>query len=437
MQFSKVIFRVVLPLAIVAGGGGVAFAMINSAQTAERSEPKVEPRLVSVFDPQVEDAVALIKGTGVVEPARRITLSPEVTGRIVELSDHLVLGGRIRAGERLVKIDARDYRLDVRARQSAVERARLDLEQEKGRGRVAEREWELLGKDASKREDAGRLVLRKPQLESAQVSVESAKIDLERARVQLSRTTIDAPFNATVVDESVEAGQLVQPGTQMATLIGTDRFWVRVSLPIEDLALIDVPGPGEQYQPGDDVPEARVIQRLGPQGTIVRTAKVVRLVGELDPETRRAQVLVEVENPLDPPDGKLPLLPGAFVEVEIEGHPLPNTTKIPRAAIIEGDEVLVADEGDELQRRTLVIRWADDTFAYAASGLEPGDRVITDKISPVIEGQPLRTKPAELAEVTDASTEAIPKNPTKAADAGPASSDDADAPEPSAPYRRD
>jgi len=413
MQFSKVVFRVLIPLAIVAGGGATAFAMINSAQTAERSEPKVEPRLVSVFEPEVEDAVAMIHGTGVVEPARRITISPEVTGRIVELSDHLVLGGRMRAGEQLVRLDARDYRLDVRARKTAVDRAKLDLEVEQGRSKVAKREWDLLAKDGSKGEGAGRLVLRKPQRENAEVAVDAAKVDLERARIQVSRTTIDAPFNATVTEESVEEGQLVQPGTQIATLIGTDRFWVRVSLPIEDLALIDVPGPGEKYEPGDAVPRARVIQRLGPQGVVLRDARVLRLIGELDPETRRAQLLVEVERPLDPPAGQLPLLPGSFVDVEIEGQPLPNTQKIPRAAVIEGNQVLVADTNDALARRKLNIRWTDDAFVYAASGLEPGDRVITDKVSPVVEGQPLRTKPAELSEVPEPEPE--PSAPPKAA----------------------
>ena len=104
--------------------------------------------------------------------------------------------------------------------------------------------------------------------------------------------------------------------------------------------------------------------------------------------------------------------------------------------------MLVADEGDALQRRTLNIRWADDTFVYVASGLKQGDRVITDKISPVIEGQPLRTKAAELDDVTDASAEAIPADPTEPADPegteqAPAEAGSADEPAPSAPYQRD
>lgn len=419
MKFSHILFRVLIPLGIVVGGGATAFAMINSAGTAEKSEPRADPLLVSVVDPAPEDAVAVISGTGVVEPARRVVISPEVTGRIRSMSDDLVLGGRVDAGDELVRLDARDYQIDVKSQRANVEKARLDLEVEKGRGRVAKREWEMLGKDTDKAEDEGRLVLRKPQEEQAEVAIQVARAGLDRAQLNLSRTRIDAPFNATVVSESIEEGQLVQPGTQMATLIGTDAFWVRVSLPIEDLALIKVPGAkaldGTRLETGS---AAQVFVRAAGNVGIERTGEVIRLVGELDPETRRAQVLVRIRDPLDPPDGQLPLLPGAFVDVEIDGENLPGTRRVPRAAIVNGDEVLVADANDQLARRQLTIRWGDEDDVYVSDGLADGDRIIMDKVSPVIVGMALRTRPADESDdgVATETTATSSPEPTAAPD---------------------
>ncbi len=105
-----------------------------------------------------------------------------------------------------------------------------------------------------------------------------------------------------------------------------------------------------------------------------------------------------MEDPLDPPAGQLPLLPGAFVQVHIEGQRLPGTRQIPRAALVQGDEVLVADADDRLARREVEIRWGDADHVYVAGGLEPGDRLIVGGVSLPVEGMELRPRPAGEAE---------------------------------------
>ena len=269
-----------------------------------------------------------------VEPEREVTLSAEVSGRLAKVSDSLVVGGRVKEGDFIAKIDGRTYDLTVRQQSSQVAKARSDLELEKGRGSVAEREWELLAEGGPKRKRSA-LALREPQREAAEVALESAKASLDRAKFDRGRTRVVAPFNATVTRESVEVGAYMAPGAQVATLIGTDAFRVRVSLPVEDLALIEVPG-----LHGQQGSKARVLQELGSR-TIAREGTVVRLVGELDPDSRTAQVLVQVKDPLDPPAGELPLLPGAFVRVEIDGKQAEDVAPVPRAALSEGNRIWV------------------------------------------------------------------------------------------------
>ena len=384
--------RVLLPVAILGAAGFGASTLVESAETAEKEPPPVVAPLVEVVSVHRATLAALVVGTGVVEPEREVTLSAEVSGRLTQLADSIVVGGRVKKGDFVAKIDGRTYDLTVRQQNSQVAKARSDLELEKGRGSVAEREWDLLGDSKRKR---SALALREPQREAAEVALESAKAALDRAKFDRGRTRVLAPFNATITRESVEVGAYMAPGAQLATLIGTDAFRVRVSLPVEDLALIEVPG-----LHGQQGSKARVIHELGSR-TIEREGTVVRLVGELDPDSRTAQVLVQVLNPLDPPQGELPLLPGAFVRVEIDGKQAEDVTPVPRTALSEGSRVWVVAADNTIAPRDLSIAWSDGETVFASAGVADGEQLLVTDLPTLVKGMTVRVSEAKPA-VADA-----------------------------------
>lgn len=385
---KRFLTRFLLPGIITAAAVGGAVLMVRSAESAEREPPVVPPPLVEVVHVKAEPAHPRLWGNGVVEPAREATLSPQLSGRIVYLSPSLVVGGRVEEGEVLVRIDKRDYEIAVRQQRAQVQQREVELELEKAYGKVAKQEWELMGSN----EGDGRLASRVPQREAAQVGVEAARSMLERSKLDLGRTTIKAPFNATVRAESVEEGEIASPGQVVATLVGTDALWVRVSVPVEHLALISVPG--QAAGPGA---AARVVQRLGERAMVERTGRVIRLVNELDPESRTAQVLVEVEHPLDPAPGELPLLPGAFVEVELEGQEVAQVVAVPRVAVFEGRNAWVVDDEQHLRKRALRIGWGDDERVYVTAGLSDGDRVVVMPPPLALEGMEVRSEVSQPA----------------------------------------
>jgi RND family efflux transporter MFP subunit len=382
-----ILSRVALPLSILAGAGFGASKLVQSAETASKDPPPTVAPLVEVTTVNKANLPAMVVGTGVVEPEREVTLSAEVSGRLTRVSDELVVGGRMKKGAFVAQIDGRTYDLAVRQQNSQVAKARSDLELEKGRGQVAEREWELLAKDGPKRKRSA-LALREPQREAAEVALESAKAALDRAKYDKTRTRIIAPFNATVTRESVEVGAYMAPGAQVATLVGTDAFRVRVSLPIEDLALIDIPG--LHAAAGST---ATVIQDLGSR-VIQREGVVIRLVGELDADSRTAQVLVEVKDPLDPPEGELPLLPGAFVRVEIDGRQAQDVAPVPRDAVFQGDRVWVVSENDTIRPSELEIAWSDDDTIFAKAGVDDGARLLLTDLPTLVDGMAVRVSEA-------------------------------------------
>lgn len=398
---KRFLTRFLLPGLITAASVAGAVVMVRSAESAEREPPKPAPPLVEHVEVASEAVRPRVWGNGVVEAAHEATLSPELSGRITYLSPSLVVGGRVRAGDVLLRMDRRNYELAVKQQRAAVHQRQAELELEQAYGKVAKREWDSMMSQTGGAD--GRLASREPQREVAEVLVEAAHSALDRARLDLERTVIRAPFNATVRSETVEEGEIATPGQVVATLVGTDTLWVRVSVPVEHLVLIGVPGQG-----AGEGSKARVVQRLGDRATVERPGRVIRLVNELDPESRTAQVLVEVERPFDPPPGELPLLPGAFVEVELEGQePLP-VVPVPRLAVVEGHHTWVVDGEQRLRKRQLQIAWGDDARIYATAGLAAGDRVVVTPPPTALEGMEVRSEEHRAAapQVSAAGSEA-------------------------------
>ena len=86
-------------------------------------------------------------------------MSSEVGGRVVWMTDKLIPGNRLRAGDMLVRIDVRDYSLALEQQAAQVDRAQTELQLEQSRKQIAEREWQLMGGDqpAERRNDVSRL----------------------------------------------------------------------------------------------------------------------------------------------------------------------------------------------------------------------------------------------------------------------------------------
>jgi len=392
--FEKLLFRVAIPGLVTLLGIACAGVLIFLAPSADRGDGAPLPPMVDVVEVAVADSAAVVETSGLVIPAREVSISPEVSGRIVEVSGNLRAGGRFHEGDVMARIDPRDYRLALEVEEGRVRQAELELELERGRGEVAKREWALLGDDRPAAEAP--LALRTPQLEVATQNLEGARSSLERARLALERTSLRAPFNAIVIDERIDVGQVVAPGAALISLQGTDRVWVRVPLPVEKLPFLDIP----DLDASEGSP-ASVRQRIEAPHGAPRTGQIVGLAGQLDPQTRMAEVLVAVDAPLDGPPGALPLLAGSFVDVTLYGRPLGDTIAIPRNAVTDGNQAWIVTPENTLARRTLEIGWRDETTLYVEGGLDPGDHLVVSPIATPLEGMLVRTADDASAGLSD------------------------------------
>ena len=386
----KIFLRVLLGLLILAAGIGVFAYLEMMRPPPEKREPP-DPTVAVIVRPAERPADGVtVRAMGTVVPSRQVTVVPEVGGRVLRISEELVPGGRVAEGELLVRIDPRDYDLAVEQQRAAVQQAELNLATERARKAVAEREWALIADEVQPSEEGRALALREIQLDTARAALESAKSALDTARLARRRTAIHAPFDAVVISESVDAGQVVGPGAPVATLVAADACWVRVSLPLDRLPWIALPGAG-----GEGGAEVRVTQRVGSGRTIARAGRVRELLGDLDPLGKMARLLVEVPDPLGE-EGTLPLLIGAYVDVEIEGPDVDDVVAIPRTALREDDAVWVARDG-ALAIEAVEVVWTTEERAFVRGAVAPEDAVITSRVAAPVAGMPVRRAESDAA----------------------------------------
>ncbi|MBN2297075.1 MAG: efflux RND transporter periplasmic adaptor subunit [Deltaproteobacteria bacterium] len=372
-------YKVIVFVIIIGIGLAIAMGFIKTKPEAKRRPVSIAAPLVEFVEVYPQSVQIIIEANGTVIPSKEVLLQPQISGVVVWQSPKLVPGSIVKQGETLVRIDPRDYELAVEQQKVTLTRARLELETEQGRAEVARLEWDLLSDDVEYTESGRELALRKPQLANAEAGILAAESALAKAELNLERTVIKAPFNAVILSEHVDVGQYLSPGMIIATLAGSDMFRVQASLNQEELAWIDVPGIH-----GGNGSSVRIIQREGAD-MYNHAGEVESLLIDVDEKGRMARLLISVPDPF----GKVPLLLGAYVNVEIAGTTVDDVYVILPEALREGDRVWLLGSENRLDIRNIeVIRRQRN--GILVRGLSEKDLVITSRISSPVSGMELR-----------------------------------------------
>lgn len=362
---------------------GVVGYLVLTAQKPElkKIKPPVPKPMVRTINVTQGPQVVNIKGEGTVQPLREIQLIPQVSGKVVFMSEALVNGGQFRKGDTLLRIDPADYRLAVTLAQAKVKDSESKLKLAEEESAAAREEWRLLhAEDPYKRREPPPLVLKEPQYAAAKAKLAADRADLQKAQLNLERTELKAPFNGRVGEETVDLGQYVSPGQSLATLYSTEAAEIVVPLEDKYLSWFHVPG----FTPGNSKKGSSATVRATVAGR-ERTwsGRVVRAEGKLDERTRMVNVVVRVDNPYKT---KPPLAVGLFVAVEISGQTLPQATVIPRSALRQEDVVWVVDNDNRLNFRQVEVATRQQDEVIVKDGLQNGDAVVVSPLQVVTNG---------------------------------------------------
>lgn len=365
------LLRIFLPLAVLTCGILITFFLLQKTPKARRQLSPPPSTIVETLPVIFTDNQTSISIMGTVIASQSIELRPQVSGQVLALGSSFIPGGRFEKNAPLLTIDPRDYELILQQQQSAVEQALNDIELESGNQMVAKRELALLGEDVSQEEQ--RLMLREPQLHSLQTALKIVEAKREKAALDLQRTTITAPFNGMVETRAVTIGAWVTTTTLLATLIGTDSFWIEASVPEKDLRWIKFPSAGEKGSP------VTVFNPISWNKNFSRKGHVIQLLPALDATSKMARILIEIADPLSllPVNKKTPqLLLGSFVDLRLTGRPLTQSFKIPRRYLHDGDTLWILSSKGTLDIRTVHIAFRSKETVQITKGVREGEEVI-------------------------------------------------------------
>ena len=369
-------FRITLPIVVLGGSIIVAKTLFSTAPKADRAPPNPALPVVEVIHAQPVDYPITLHSRGNITPQTQGNLVSEIAGKIIQLSPNFRPGGTFEAGETLIDLDPTDYQHAITIAKADLAQAELTLEKSRAEAEQAAANWKQMGISTP----PTALTLHRPQLAQAEASLAAAKARLAQAEHDLARTQIVAPYRGRLLEKQVDLGQFVTRGTPLATLYATDVAEVR--LPITDRQSRFLPLPESGASPR--------VTLTTPSGTHSWQGTIVRSEATVDPRTHQLYVVAEIEDPYRTLTGGGTLKIGQFVTARIEGETLKQVYQIPRNAIRDGDQLLIADSDQRIQRRTVKIIWQQTDHLIASSGLHSGDRIITTALPYAPEGMKIK-----------------------------------------------
>ncbi|MFD1218109.1 efflux RND transporter periplasmic adaptor subunit [Microbulbifer celer] len=379
---NKKWLKTAAPLLVLALGFG-AVKFLGAAKPEPEKKEEEAQRLVSLaYTEAREEAVHLAVNTqGEVRPHTEIDLTPEVSGRIVAISDSFAEGAGFEPGETLIQLDDANYKLAVARAEAGVAQAEVLLLQAKAAASIKRQQWLKLNPN----KEPTPLQVNLPQVLEAEANLRSAQAELADAQRNLARTKIKLPFRGRVINREVGIGQYVTASTALGRVFATDRVEIRLPLTDSQLQELDLPMGfvASDKAPGPQVALSALVGSEQHQwhGRIVRTQAAV------DQQTRLIYAVAEVNDPYGAgASNGVPLAVGLFVTAEAEGTRERHAVVVPRTALRSADKVYVVDEDDRLDIRTVETLSTSENRVVVASGIRNGERVVTSAVANAVDG---------------------------------------------------
>jgi RND family efflux transporter MFP subunit len=340
----------------------------NEASAEENSTPVVD---VGVENIAIVQQTMLSVGpllSGSLEPAREAEVRAEVAGTVVQsLADN---GQAVQKGQLLARIDdtaIREQWLSARSMvTSAQNAANVARREEQRTQRLAE-----AGAVAERELDAARQARI-----AAEAMLEDARARLALAQRQVDNTQIRAPFAGLVSERAASAGDVVQPGSEMFTIVDPSSMRLEASVPSDALAALRVGDPVE------------FTVNAYPDRTF--TGRVERINPTADPNTRQVRIYVAIPNV----GGRL--VAGLFAEGRVATDAR-SAVVAPRNAIdVRGlRPTAVRVKNGRAERVEVELGLEDDATERVEirNGLAAGDTLLIGAALGVTPGSQVRVKP--------------------------------------------
>ena len=296
---------------------------------------------------------------GVVEAVRQTAVAAQVPGNIISIG--VRAGDRVRAGQELLRIDARAAQQTIASSAAQLEAAQTALNIA---ARELERQKQLFEKQYISQ---GALDRAQAQWEAAQAQVQAQKAQAEIARTQSGFHILTAPYAGVVSEVPATIGDMAMPGRALIQVYDPATLRVTAAIPQTLLGPISTRLAAVRYQiPGlaaQDTPSAPIDAQLLPT---------------IDPTTHTAQLRLTL------PAGLAGAAPGMFARVWLPSISAPTADArltVPASTIVRRAEltaVYVLDDKGQPRLRQVRLGRAIGDQVEVLSGVSVSDRVAAD-----------------------------------------------------------
>jgi len=374
----KALIELVL-IVVVVGLAYLGYTVMQAyAPEPPPKEAVVKISYVEVMRAEAQQHPLVVEAEGRVVAPAQLTLTPEISGRLIEVSPALQAGAVVPGGTLVARIDDADVKIALASARANVAAAEASVALEESRAEVAIADWRELNTGTPPA-----LVARTAEQALARAQVQVARVAVQQAELQLARTELRMPFDARVVMEQAEVGQRVDPMTVLATFERPGELEAHVALELSELGLLglDPRGAGAGELP---------IELTARIGTELRTwqAQGVRTLSDLSPTNPVITLVADITVP----EGSIPPPAGLFVEAHITGREV-QAFALPSSAVGLDGRVLVMHTDPESAEHT--VHWVqldplhpttEWTFIATGGPLAEGDQVVTQPPSVIVDG---------------------------------------------------
>jgi len=364
---------VVLCLALL-GGLGWYFAHRNATQEPGAAANRRRPTATVAFAvANRADIPIRLDALGTVTPVATATVRPQVSGVITQIDYHE--GQLVKPGEELARIDPRPFQLALD--QAIAQLARDEAELENARV-ILERNQTLLAQDSIAKQDVDTQAATVKQLIG---TVASDKAAVGTARLNLAYSKVVAPISGRLGLRPVDVGNYIAAGDTngVATITQLEPIDVVFTLPADSVTAV------QQRVAAGAVLPATVLDRS--RTNVLGTGTFLTLDNQIDTQTGTVRAKARFDNP------KGVLFPNQFVNVQLQLDTLRSAIVVPAAAIRHGpngDFVYVIAQDNTAHIHDVKVGPTIDDRASVASGLQGGERVVTEGGDRLVDGSVVR-----------------------------------------------
>jgi RND family efflux transporter MFP subunit len=324
--------------------------------------------LVDVIRPASSSGQLAITSTGSVAVRSYVTLTTQVSGRVIATSGELRNGGRFSAGETLVTLEQLDFALALDQVQADVTSAQASLRLSQAEASVDISSYQRLnpGKNVPP------LIAKEPQIAQAMAQLQSATARRDIAQVNFERSVYSLPFSGVVVESSADEGQILNAGQSFGRVYALDAVEIVISLAPQELATIG--------------PIAEQIAKITADG-VTFEGRIDRIAAERNSRTQFSQVFLTANN-------KQSLTPGTFVTVKLSGPTIDSIFMLPETALQIGKTFWIV-KNEAIQSVSAKILGSNNG-EYLVEAFEFGDGIVIGNVPGAREGMPIRVTEMKL-----------------------------------------